>query len=62
MTEHTEQQEVPPMTSGQKRTEAARLAHRRKAARRHAQSYVDALELIGYTIIPPAPDDVSPSN
>lgn len=51
------EREESDMTSGQKQTQAARersaLVRRQAAARRHAESYVEALTLIGYTVIPP---------
>lgn len=39
---------------GQKaRTAKATLVLRQNTARKHAQKYVEALELIGYTVTPP---------
>lgn len=40
-------------TPNQIRTQAARRAMRIKAAQRNAEKYREALELIGYTVIPP---------
>lgn len=43
------------LTPGQRRTANARIALMTKSAERHKEKYIHALELLGYTVTPPAP-------
>lgn len=46
-------EEAVEMTPGQKRTANARIALMTKTAERHKEKHIAALELLGYTVIPP---------